>query len=268
MNKTSYNEIKRDCLHTLLNLHKHAGVGHIASSLSVLDILIFLYFYKMQTQDRCILSKGHAATALYTVLAKSGRIKEELLDTFERDGTTLAMHPSCLGQISDITFGTGSLGHGLSLATGLALSQRWTKNDFEVFCVLSDGDLNEGSTWEAIMFSSQHALSNLTVIVDYNRVQAFGATEEVLNLEPLVDKFKSFGFNVETAQNGNDFVSINDAFNKSCTNNDDNKPRCIIAQTIKGSGISFMENKIEWHYLPMSDEQYEQALQEINNVFL
>jgi transketolase len=144
----------------------------------------------------------------------------------------------------------------------LAFSQRYTNKNFNVYCILSDGDLNEGSTWEAALFAAQHQLSNLTVIVDYNRLQACGRTEEILNLNPLADKFKSFGFEVSIADNGNNLESLAQA-QQELLKIDSQKPRCIIAYTTKGSGISFMENKFEWHYLPMNDEQFKQALLEI-----
>jgi transketolase len=254
-------EIKRQCLKTLLHLYKAANAGHIGSSLSCLDILVYLFFHKQGKDNRTVLSKGHAAAALYTVLAKSGKISEKMLETFYREGTSLAAHPPCNGTIKDIPFGTGSLGHGLSLATGLTFSQKYTQKTNKVFCIISDGDCNEGSTWEAALFAAQHNLQNLTVIVDYNKLQGFGYAHEVLNLETLVDKFESFGFETVCAEDGNDFDSLHASFEKADKIHS-KKPRCIVAKTVKGHGISFMENKLEWHYLPMTDEQYRQALKE------
>ena len=264
-------EIRKQCLETLLKLFKKADAGHIGSALSCLDILIYLLFQKIQSEDEVIiLSKGHAAAALYTTLAKAGRIQEDLLDTFYEEGTVLAAHPPCgydrnppsNDLIKAIPFGTGSLGHGLSITTGLVFSQKFTGKNYNVYCLVSDGDCNEGSTWEAVLFAAHHNLQNLTVIVDRNNLQGFGYSEEVLNLEPLIDKFKSFGFNTVYADNGNDFNSLHAAF-ETIQKNVSSKPKCIIAKTVKGSGISFMENKMEWHYLPMSDEQYELALKEV-----
>jgi transketolase len=154
------------------------------------------------------------------------------------------------------------LGHGLSLATGLTFSQQYTLKISNIFCILSDGDCNEGSTWEAALFAAQHKLRNLMVIVDYNKLQGFGYAHEVLDLDSLVDKFRSFGFETVYAKNGNDFNSLHGAFEMLAQINS-NKPRCIVAETVKGSGVSFMENKLEWHYLPMTDAQYQQALTEI-----
>jgi transketolase len=251
-------EMRQQCLKTLLQLYKTANAGHIGASLSCLDILVYLFCKRMEKDDRAILSKGHAAAALYTVLAKSGRLPEEMLDTYYKDHTSLAAHPPCNGAVNDIPFGTGSLGHGLSLATGFVFSQKYTDRKYSVFCILSDGDCNEGSTWEAALFAVQHQLRDLWVIVDYNRLQGFGYSEDVLNLEPLSAKFEHFGFRTLTVENGNDIQSLHTAFEElskdaSC------RPRCIIAKTTKGHGISFMENKLEWHYLPMTDEQYRQA---------
>jgi len=253
-------KIKKECLKTMLGMYRKANAGHIGASLSCLDILIYLFFSKMEGNDRFILSKGHAAAALYTVLAKAGKIPEAMLDTYYRDATLLAAHPPCSGNIEAIPFGTGSLGHGLSLASGLAYSGRFTGKVFNVYCVVSDGDLNEGSTWEAALFAAQHKLSNLTVIVDNNGLQGFGKSSEVLNMEPLEDKFRAFGFDTAVAANGNDFESLDLAFKN--LSGSSGRPGCVIAKTVKGSGVSFMENSMAWHYLPMTEEQYKKALQE------
>ncbi len=253
-------EIKTECVKTLLGMHKGANSGHIGASLSCLDILICLFFDRMKGEDKFILSKGHAAVALYTVLAKSGRMPESELKTFYKDGTLLSAHPPCSGMLEGVNFGTGSLGHGLSLAAGIAFSNRFSGRKFKVYCVISEGDCNEGSTWEAALFAAHHKISNLIVIVDNNGLQGFGRSDDVLNLEPFVKKWESFNFEVVEASNGNDFNSLLDAFEK--VENDDGRPKCIMAKTTKGSGVSFMENKMEWHYLPMSEDQYEKAIHE------
>jgi len=252
-------QLKKNCLKTVLQMHKTANSGHIGASLSCLNILVWLFFRTMKQTDKCILSKGHAASALYSTLAEAGKIPKEMLNTFYKEGTLLAAHPPCNSAITDIPFGTGSLGHGLSLATGFAFSQKYTGKKYNVYCVISDGDCNEGSTWEAAMFAAQHKLENLTVIVDYNRLQGFGFSKDVINLESIEEKFRSFGFDTGLANNGNSFEDLDKAYQ----NLSSGKPRCIIAKTTKGSGISFMENKLEWHYLPMNDEQYQQAINEI-----
>ncbi len=253
--------IKTDCVKTLLGLYKRANAGHIGASLSCLDILVCLFFDRMKKDDKFILSKGHAAVALYTVLAKSGRIPESELDSFYKDGTLLGAHPPCSRMLEGVTFGTGSLGHGLSLAAGIALSNRFSGRKFNVYCVLSDGDCNEGSTWEAALFAAHQKLSNLVVIIDNNGLQGFGRSKDVLSLEPLAKKWESFNFEVTEASNGNDFNSLLNAF-EEVENRGSEKPKCIIARTVKGSGVSFMENKMEWHYLPMSEDQYKTAVYE------
>lgn len=260
--KVELADIRKDCAKLLLGLHRQANAGHIGASLSCLEILVDLAFRQMRETDILVLSKGHAATALYSVLAKSGRLDERELDTFYRDGTRLAAHPPCNSAIPSIPFGTGSLGHGLSLASGIAFSQRFTGRQFHVYCVLSDGDCNEGSTWEAALFAAHHKLSNLTAIVDANGLQGFGYTKDVLDIEPLEDKWKAFGFETRVAENGNDLPCLEQA-HKYFIERTHNKPQCIIARTAKGHGVSFMENKMEWHYLPMTEEQYQTAIREL-----
>ncbi|TSC74945.1 MAG: transketolase, beta subunit [Parcubacteria group bacterium Gr01-1014_44] len=262
-NKKFY-ELKRVCAGKILDLHKKAKAGHIGSSLSCLDILIYSHFFKMKSADHFILSKGHAASALYTILAKKGLFPEQYLETYYRDGTLLAAHPPA-GKLNGITFGTGSLGHGLSLAAGIALSARFSRKKFQVYCVLSDGDCNEGSTWEAALFAGHHGLGNLTVIIDNNEMQALGKTKEVLNLEPLKQKWASFNFTVAVTRDGNNFDDLHNAFGDLDKSNS-NQPKCLIAKTKLGHGVSFMEDRLEWHYLPMNDEQYQKAKLEIKNV--
>jgi transketolase len=253
--------LRSACLNKILKLYKKANAGHIGSSLSCLDILVYLYFQAMDNRDRFILSKGHAALALYVVLARKKIIDPELLETFYQNGTLLSAHPPCNSKLNGIPFGTGSLGHGLSLAAGLALASRFTGSPGRVFCLLSEGDCDEGSTWEAALFASQHHLKNLFVIMDYNGLQGLGKSEGIVNLEPLADKWRSFNFDVAVTENGNEFDSLHHSFTDLEKLNSD-KPKCIIARTIKGNGVSFMENIFEWHYLPMTEEQYQQALRE------
>ena len=259
---TPFLEIRNTCARRLLEMYKTANAGHIGSSLSCLEILVELCFGRMGLEDLLVLSKGHAAGALYTTLSLSGRMPEAELATFYLDGTVLAAHPPCSGAIRAIPFGTGSLGHGLGLASGLAFSQRYTKRQFKVFAVLSEGDCNEGSTWEAALFAGHQKLADLTVIIDLNGIQGIGYTKDVLNLEPIIDKWRSFGFTVAVAENGNDFTSLAAAHEQV---RGSAGPRCIIARTVKGSGVSYMENRIAWHYLPMKDDQYQQALSETSN---
>lgn len=243
----------------MLALYKKANAGHIGSSLSCLEVLVDLCFGRMAAEDLLVLSKGHAAGALYTTLSLSGRMPEAALESFYQDGTVLAAHPPCAGGIAAIPFGTGSLGHGLSLACGLALSQRFTGKSFHVYAVLSDGDCNEGSTWEAVLFAAHHKLANLTVIVDLNGIQGVGFTKDVLALEPIAEKWRAFGFRVAVAENGNDFAALAQAHEQL---RGSVGARCLIARTTKGHGVSFMQDRVEWHYWPMKDEQYAQAQME------
>lgn len=254
------NVIREQCARRLLALYQKANAGHIASSLSCLEILVDLCFGRMTAEDVVILSKGHAAGALYTTLALSGRMPEAGLETFYEEGTLLAAHPPCSGGIKAIPFGTGSLGHGLSLAAGTAFSQRYTGKSFHTYAILSDGDCNEGSTWEAALFAAHHQLSRLTVILDLNGLQGIGRTRDILNLEPVADKWRAFGFTVAVAENGHDFASLAAAHAALAAASG---PRCLLARTVKGHGISYMQDKMEWHYLPMDAGQYEQACREI-----
>lgn len=255
----SIQDIRQRCANRLLQLYKTAHAGHIGSSLSCLEILVDLCFRRMTADDVVILSKGHAAGALYTTLSLSGRMPEATLDTFYQDGTLLAAHPPCSGQIRAIPFGTGSLGHGLSLASGTAFAQRYTGKQHRVYAILSDGDCNEGSTWEAALFAAHHQLSQLTVILDLNGLQGVGYTRDILNLEPIADKWRSFGFTVTVVENGNDLDQLDRAHEQV---QDAPGPRCVIARTVKGHGVSYMQDRMEWHYLPMKDDQFEQAIRE------
>ena len=257
-------EIWLECARKVLEICYAKKAGHLGSSLSCLDILVDLYFRRMKPEDRCLLSKGHAAAALYVVLARSGRIPAESLSSFFVDGTSLGCHPPWSGQFDEIPFGTGSLGHGLSLAAGLALSQRFSGKKSEIYCVLSDGDCNEGSTWEAALFASQHRLSELTVVIDQNGLQGLGSTSDILNLEPLEAKWRDFGFETVTVRNGHDYVELDEA-HASLRKRSQNRPRCLIARTVKGSGVSFMENRFEWHYPALTEAQFRAALDELKN---
>lgn len=245
-----------------LSMYKMANAGHIACSLSCADILVFLKFNWMSSKDQLILSKGHAAAALYSVLAEAGSISAEEIKSFYNEGTFLGAHPP-FNQIPHIPFATGSLGHGLPILAGMAFASKMKKENRLFFCITSDGELNEGSTWEAALFISHHKLDNIIWMIDRNRLQGFGRTEEVMALDPLDKKLDAFGLFVAKA-NGHDYGSLLAAKNE-CLNNDKAKgsPKVIICETIKGHGISFMENKIDWHYLPMTDDQYNQALREL-----
>lgn len=240
----------------LLRLHYECGVGHIGGNLSCLDILLTLYHSVMVADDVCVLSKGHSAGALYVTLWSVGRLSEDDLLTYYKDGTRLSAHPPPRG-IPDIVCATGSLGHGLGFSTGLALGKRLDAAPGRVVCITSDGEWNEGSNWESLIFMAHHGLENLLIVVDGNGMQGFGPTCEVADLEPLADKFRAFGLDCREID-GHDIRAIHTALADPTPG-----PRAIIARTHKGNGVSFMQDQWEWHYLPMNDRQYHQALQEL-----
>lgn len=251
-----------------LNIVAKANASHIASCLSIADILAVLYGkianispdnVGSNDRDRIIISKGHAAAAVYSVLAERGFFSKECLKTFCENGSQLTGHVSHF--VCGVEVSTGSLGHGLSVGAGLALAAKRDKINNRVFVILSDGELDEGSTWEAILFAPQHRLDNLAVIVDYNKLQGFGAVKEVIDLEPLADKWESFNWAVKEID-GHNHKEIYNALEKIPFERE--KPSVIIAHTIKGKGVSFMENKLQWHYKSPNKEQLEQALKELD----
>lgn len=239
----------------LLEMHFAAKVGHIGGNLSCLDALMVLHHDIMQTNDTFILSKGHAAGALYTTLWSCGRLSEEDLKTFHRDNTKLAGHPMC-GWLPEIPIATGSLGHGFPVAAGLALGRQLAHQPGHVYCLTSDGEWQEGSNWEALIFFAHRQLSNLTLLIDCNGLQGFGSTKDVASMNNLQEKLAPFNLSI-TEVDGHDPVAIAQALQQ-------NKHQIILLNTTKGAGISFMENRMEWHYLPLKDLELEQALQEIN----
>jgi transketolase len=236
-------------------MHYESGVGHIGGNLSCLDVLMCLYHGVLGADDQFVLSKGHSAGALYVTLWSAGRLTERDLCLFHKDATRTSGHPPFRG-IPDIQFATGSLGHGLALSAGLALGKRIKGERGRVYCLLSDGELNEGSTWEALIFVCHQHLRNLTFIIDANGLQGFGTTRDVANLDPLLDKFRAFGLS-PVCVDGHDPQLVVEALCR-----EGSMPQAIIAETHKGMGVSFMTDKMEWHYLPMTAAQYQQALDE------
>lgn len=241
-------------------MHFESGVGHVGGNLSSLDMLLTLHHRVMGGDDRFILSKGHAAGALYITLWSLGRLTDEQLTTFHKDHTRLGGHPVPHG-VPDIPFSIGSLGHGLGLAAGMALGWRLRGQPGRVFCLLSDGEWNEGSTWESLMFIAHRNLREVVLIVDLNGLQGFGYTAEVVNLGSLANKLKEFGMEVREVD-GHDI----DAVERSLKAPAPDRPIALVARTTKGHGVSFMENKLEWHYLPMTAEQYRMAIHEVNHL--
>ena len=245
----------------LLSMHFRAHSGHIGSGLSAIDILAYVFWRWKRSKDTFILSKGHAASALYATLTERGLLSEEELSTYYQDGTKLSAHPLANG-LPSIPIATGALGHGLSIATGMAYAhQKLKKTEARLSVLLSDGECNEGAVWEAALFAQHHGLSNLTILIDANGLQGFGFTKEVLNLEPLVDKWKSFGFATHEID-GHDFVQLNEILN-SDPPAQSRTPRCLICRTVKGKGVRFMENQLQWHYWPMNEVQYRTALADL-----
>lgn len=246
-----------------LAMYKMAHAGHIGSSLSCAEILVFLKYAWMRDEDTFVLSKGHAVATLYSLLAEVDAIDPRELDSFYGEGTHLPALPP-VNTFKEIPFATGSLGHGLSLCAGMALGAILNRSDRRFFCLTSDGELDEGSTWEAALFIAHRKLTNLVWLVDRNRIQGIGGTEEVMALEPLDAKLDAFGFHV-VAADGHDFTSLL-TVRDLCTRalEGQGRPVAIIANTIKGHGIRYMQDTVASHYLPMDDAQYEQALAELS----
>lgn len=245
--------------------------GHIGSSLSCADILAVLYFNEMnidpqdpkaESRDRFVLSKGHASEALYATLAERGYFPKEDLITFRHIDSPLQGHPD-MNKVPGVDMTTGSLGQGLSAANGMAIASKIDKQGFRVYCLMGDGELEEGQVWEAAMTSSQYELDNICAIIDCNGLQLTEKTEEIksLNHESIEQKFRSFGFNTIVID-GNNIESIMQAF--SIAERTKGMPSVIIAKTIKGKGVSFMENNNEWHGKSLSDEDYKKALEELS----
>lgn len=244
-----------------------AKSGHPGGSLSIADILTYLYFDylnidpedpKNENRDRFVLSKGHAAPALYSVLANRGYFDVSELKTLRHIGSFLQGHPD-MKHIPGVDMSSGSLGQGISAACGMALSAKHFKNDFKVFTVLGDGELEEGQVWEAAMFAGNKGLDNLTAFIDLNNLQIDGTIDEVNSAKPVDKKFESFNWHTITID-GHDFEQIEAALKEAETVN---KPVAIIANTVKGKGVSFMENQVSWHGSAPNDEQYEIAMNEL-----
>lgn len=251
----------------VLEQSKRANVGHIGSALSIADILAALYGGVLNLpndrseQDRLVLSKGHAALALYAALELTGHLPGGTTDTYCADGTLLGVHPE--RDLDGVDFCTGSLGHGLPLAVGAALAARLGKSTRRTFAVMSDAELNEGSVWEAVMFAAHHGLANLVAILDLNGQQAMGYTKDVLELDAPGERWRAFGWDVHELD-GHDTATLRETIGS--LDFAVGAPHVVIAHTTFGKGVSFMQSVIDWHYLPMTDEQYHQALSELQDV--
>jgi len=245
-----------------LAMYKRANAGHIGSSLSCAELLVLLKYAWMRDDDTFILSKGHAVAALYSLLVEANLLDPRQLDSFYGEGTLLPALPP-VNAIKEIPFATGSLGHGLSLCAGMALGAALNRRPRRFFCLTSDGELDEGSIWEAALFLAHRKLDNVVWLIDRNRMQGMGGTEDVLALEPVDAKLSAFGFHVVIAA-GHDFASLLAARDECLRVQATRKvPVAIIANTIKGHGIRYMQDTVASHYLPMDDAQYRQALDEL-----
>lgn len=261
-------ELAREVRIGIINAVYYGQSGHPGGALSCADILTVLYFNQMNldpnhpesiARDRFVLSKGHASAALYSVLAQRGYFHKEELKTFRKIDSNLQGHPD-KNKVPGVDMTTGSLGQGLSAANGMALHSKQNKNGIKVYCLLGDGELEEGQIWEAAMTASHYQLDNLCVIIDNNNLQIDGEVEKVMNVYPLVDKWESFGFEVMVVD-GHNIEELIKAFEVAKTIK--GKPTAIIAKTIKGKGVSFMENQALWHGKAPNDEEYKKAIHEL-----
>jgi transketolase len=249
----SYKKFSIKIRKSILKIANSSHCSHIGSNLSIVDILTVLYLNFLKSKKNFfILSKGHACLALYCVLKEMKFITEKTLNTFGKNDSLLMSHSS--HKVPGIDLSTGSLGHGLPIATGAALADKINKIKKKTFVILSDGELDEGSNWESLLFSSHHKLNNLVIIIDYNKLQSIDFVKNTLNLEPLKQKFQSFGCKVVSVD-GHNFKQLEKALTSTST-----KPLVIIANTIKGKGVSFMENSVLWHYKSLNSEDYQKAL--------
>ena len=246
-----------------------AKAGHPGGSLSIADILTYLYFEDMNVdpadprkadRDRLVLSKGHAAPALYSVLASRGFFPVEEPKTLRHIGSRLQGHPN-MNDTPGVDMSTGSLGQGISAAVGMALAAKHWHEDYRTYAILGDGEIQEGQVWEAAMFAGNQRLDNLCLVVDHNRLQIDGSNEEVNSPMPIADKFRAFKFNVIEVADGNDMAQVREAFQAARAHK--GEPTCIVAETLKGKGVSFMEDQVGWHGKAPNDEQYAQAMAEL-----
>ncbi len=252
------NDIRR----TIIEQSHRANVGHIGSALSIADLVAAVVGAARLDgdgdRDRVVLSKGHAALALYAALHLQGRLGEGAIDTYCADGTLLGVHPE--HGLDGVDFCTGSLGQGLSLGAGAALAAKRQGSARRVYVIMSDAELNEGSVWEAAMFAAHHQLDNLVLLIDLNGQQALGYTREVIDLGAVEDKLSTFGWSAEAIP-GHD----QDALAAALEPSGEGRPQAIVARTTFGYGVSFMESQIKWHYLPLDEESFATALGELNS---
>ena len=260
-------ELARRIRKHALRMTSQGGSSHIGAVLSMADIVAVLYArvldYKSDeprwaNRDRFILSKGHAGAGIYAALAESGFFPVETLDTHYRDGSLLSGHVSHKG-IPGVEFSTGSLGHGLPVGAGMAFGAKLDERGHRVYVLLSDGECDEGSNWEAILFAAHHELGNLVAVVDYNKIQSLAPVADTIALEPFADKWKSFNWEVREVD-GHDHAALRAVLDAPSVSG---KPVCVLAHTTKGKGVSFMENTVLWHYRTAKGDEYDRALAEL-----
>jgi len=254
----------------VLDMINRAGSSHIGTAFSMIELLVVLYWQALRVdpgqpdwpdRDRFVLSKGHGCAALYAVLAERGFFPDQWLDSYYQNGARLAGHATHSG-VPGIELSTGSLGHGLSVATGMALAAQRDGRPWRSFVLLSDGECDEGSTWEPMLFAPHHRLDNLIAIVDYNKIQSLGKVTEVIDLEPFADKWRACGWAVREID-GHDLLAVSDAL--AAVPFRPGRPSCVVAHTVKGKGVSFMENELLWHYRSPQGDEYAAARKELQN---
>ena len=263
--------ISKELRKRIIKTSYQAKIPHVGSCLSCIELLVFLYWRELNidtnnseaiNRDRFILSKGHGAPALFQVLGLKGFFPIERLNSFGKPGSVFHEHPPKPGYIPGIEAATGSLGHGFPMAVGMSLAKRINNLKYRTYSILSDGECNEGSIWEAAMFAGAQQLDDLTIFIDFNKWQATGRSKDVLALDPLKEKWQSFGWDVYEID-GHNFNQIEKSIELAKANK--NKPSAIIAHTIKGKGVSFMEDNNNWHYKTPNEEEFKKAFDELKN---
>ncbi|MEI7690646.1 MAG: transketolase [bacterium] len=258
-------EVRKD----ILKMVHASKASHVGSAFSTVEVLVVLYKLILKIspksstdkdRDRFLLSKGHACTALYAILAELGFYEKKLLDDYSKDGSIFMSHIN--SEVPGVEFSTGSLGHALPVGVGVALAAKKRKKAYKTYVLMSDGELNEGSNWEAFMMAAHLKLDNLVAIIDANKIQALGFTKDILSLEPIEDKLSSFGWDV-IRTDGHNYEQIYSSLT-SLTLESNGKPKVLIADTVKGKGVSFMEGELKWHYSSPNDEEYDLAVEELS----
>lgn len=253
---------------SIVHMAHYSKSSHVGTALSIADILYTLYYKILNIdplnpiksdRDKFILSKGHGSSALYATLAERGFFSKDYLNRYYIDGGILPGHLD-MKAAPGIEISSGSLGHGLSIGVGMAIANKQSNNPGKIFVLLGDGECNEGSVWEAVMLAATLGLKNITAIVDYNKLQGYGRTNEIINQENMAKRWEVFGWEVYEVD-GHDTGQMEKVFNKA-----QEKPKAVISHTIKGKGVSFMENRLEWHYKSPNDEQFENALKELEGI--